>query len=103
MFSPFARLCKLTRFIFSVGFSFLMVCLVSITTSRWSEANETDGYRPRFNITDIAMICNKKHINLSLAIILLFRSIPTIPCVLVAFSVLKVSIHDLHAVAIVEI
>ena len=49
------------------------------------------------------MICNKTQMNLSLAIILLFRTIPTIPCVLVAFSVLKVSIHDLHAVAIAGI
>ena len=49
------------------------------------------------------MICNKEQINLGLAIILLFRDIPTIPRVLVAFSVLKVSIHDLHAVAIAEL
>ena len=49
------------------------------------------------------MICNKKQINLSLSLLsLLFRTTPTIPCVLVAFSVFKVSIHDLHAVAIAE-
>ena len=43
MFSPFARLCKLIRFFFSAGFSLLMVCLVCITTSRWSESSETHG------------------------------------------------------------
>ena len=43
MVSPFARLCRLTLFFFSAGFSFLMVCPVCITTSRWSECSETDG------------------------------------------------------------
>ena len=41
--SPFARLCRLTLFFFPAGFSFWMVCLVCITTSRWSESSETDG------------------------------------------------------------
>ena len=49
------------------------------------------------------MIGNKEQVNLSLAIILLFCAIPTIPRLLVAFSVLKVCIHDLHSVAIAEI
>ena len=43
MVSPFARLCRLTVFFFSAGFSFLVVCLVCITHSRWSESSETDG------------------------------------------------------------
>ena len=49
------------------------------------------------------MIGNKEQVNLSLAIILLCCAIPTIPRVLVAFSVLKVCIHDLHSVAIADI
>ena len=50
------------------------------------------------------MIGNKEQVNLSLAIILLFCAIPTIPRVLVAFSsVLNVCIHDLDSVALPDI
>ena len=43
MFCPFGILCKLTRFVFSPGFSFWMICLVCITTNRWSQSSETGG------------------------------------------------------------